>query len=67
LQEKPTAVQNPLRQRLFRNFAPQQIYEYAFVAKSLQLRVSLRGLKAHRFPEFNGTLKFMLLSFASKH
>jgi hypothetical protein len=31
-----------LLQRLFRAFAPQHIYGYAFVAKSLQLRVSLR-------------------------
>ncbi|MEE8381020.1 MAG: hypothetical protein V3V90_04415, partial [Thermodesulfobacteriota bacterium] len=31
-----------LLQRLFHDFAPQHIYEYAFVAKSLQLLVSLR-------------------------
>jgi hypothetical protein len=31
-----------LLQRLFHYFAPQHIYEYAFVAKSLQLLVSLR-------------------------
>jgi hypothetical protein len=32
-----------LLQSLFRVFASQQIYGYAFVAKSLQLRVSLRA------------------------
>jgi hypothetical protein len=31
-----------LLQHLFPDFAPQHIYEYACVAKSLQLRVSLR-------------------------
>jgi hypothetical protein len=31
-----------LLQRLFHDFAHQHIYEYAFFAKSLQLRVSLR-------------------------
>jgi hypothetical protein len=31
-----------LLQRLFHDFAPQHIYEYAFVAKSFQLLVSLR-------------------------
>jgi hypothetical protein len=31
-----------LLQRLFHDFAPQHIYGYAFVAKSLQLHVSLR-------------------------
>jgi len=31
-----------LLQRLFRDFAPHHIYGYAFVAKSLQLHVSLR-------------------------
>jgi hypothetical protein len=45
-----------LLQRLFRVFAPQHIYGYAFVAKSLQLRVSLMVLKAYRFPEFNAIL-----------
>jgi hypothetical protein len=57
----------PLATKLVSRFAPQQIYEYAYVAKSLQLRVSLRALKACRFPEFNAILKFMLLSIASKH
>ena len=32
----------PVLQRLFHDFAPQHIYGYAFIAKSLQLHVSLR-------------------------
>jgi hypothetical protein len=31
-----------LLQRLFHDFAPQHNYDYAYVAKTLQLRVSLR-------------------------
>jgi len=39
--EFAVAIYYGLLQRLFHDFAPQHIYEYAIITKSLQLRVSL--------------------------
>ena len=42
VQYSPTATGKPLLQRLFPDFVPRHIYEYATVTKLLQWRISLQ-------------------------